>query len=201
MTEEASKSQLLQIKKYPNRRYYDTTRSCHVTLHEVYDLVRAGHDVCITDSRTNQDITSLVLLQVLLDRDPPKLDLFPSALIHQAIRANLPVLQSTIEQFFGPFMTVLATSQKQFDVYLRQAISGAAVNPAEWAGRMMSLFATTPAASNNGKKEETTSTSGSESEADTYAQELAELRRQLNELTKRVGGLGNPQRPESGNPA
>ena len=72
---------VLQIKKYPNRRYYDATRSCHVTLQEVYDLVRDGQDVCVTDSRTGEDITNLNLMQDMLEKDQPKLDVFPSRVI------------------------------------------------------------------------------------------------------------------------
>lgn len=182
-------SVVLQIRKYANRRYYDTTRSCHVTLHEIYDLVRAGHDVSITDSQTNQDITSTVLLQVLLDRDPPKLDLFPSALLHQAIRANLPVLQSLIETFFGPFMTVLSASQRQFDAYLRQAMNGATANPVEWANRMMTFLRPEAAPVDNGKDESGSGTARTPDAASVENAELAELRDQLAELTQRVAEL------------
>lgn len=176
---------VLQIKKYANRRYYDATRSCHVTLQEVYDLVRAGHDVCITDSGTNTDITSVVLLQVLLDRDPPKLDLFPSALVHQAIRANLSVLQSSVEKFFGPFMSVLSASQRQFDAYLRQAMNGAAVNPVEWANRMMSFLSPAGQGEGNGKVDDGSAAPSDRDSAD-EGDELADLRQQLTELTHRV---------------
>lgn len=77
-----------QIKKYPNRRYYDATRSRHITLQEVYELVRDGSDIAVTDSRTDSDITNLILVQILLDRDQPKLCALPPALLHSLIRAQ-----------------------------------------------------------------------------------------------------------------
>lgn len=132
--------QTLQIKKYPNRRYYDTTRSCHVTLQEVHDLVVGGHDVLITDSRNGDDITNLVLLQILLEKDQPKLDLFPSSILLLMIRSNHQVLRASVERFFGPFMSMLATSQKQFEGYVRQAMHGQIVNPLQWASSMMQAF-------------------------------------------------------------
>ncbi len=62
--------QTIRIRKYPNRRLYDTTRSTHLTHDDVLRLVRAGHRVAISDSRTDADITNAVLLQILVARDP-----------------------------------------------------------------------------------------------------------------------------------
>ena len=47
----------LIIKKYPNRRYYDATRSRHVTFEELHSLVRDGYELQVTDSKTGEDIT------------------------------------------------------------------------------------------------------------------------------------------------
>ena len=46
----------LDIRKYPNRRYYDATRSRHLTLPEIRNLIRDGYDVTVTDSRSGADI-------------------------------------------------------------------------------------------------------------------------------------------------
>jgi len=92
--------QLLQIRKYPNRRYYDTTRSRHVTLRNLYELVRDGHTVKVADSRTGEDITNAILLQVLLNRAPSKLELLPSAFLHQMLRAERQDLRLLVEEQF-----------------------------------------------------------------------------------------------------
>ncbi|WP_428939801.1 polyhydroxyalkanoate synthesis regulator DNA-binding domain-containing protein [Fontivita pretiosa] len=78
----------LKINKYPNRRYYDTTRSRHVTLEQIYSLIRDGYEVQVTDSRTRQDITARVLTQILIDLDPQKLRVFPLAMLHRLLRSN-----------------------------------------------------------------------------------------------------------------
>lgn len=136
----STKREVLQIKKYPNRRYYDATRSCHVTLHEVYDLILNGFDVVISDSRTGEDITNLVLLQVLLEKDQPKLDLFPAGILHLMIRSNRQMVRMFADRAFGPLMNVLASSQKQWDNYWRQAMSGKLMTPFDWAQSMMHTF-------------------------------------------------------------
>lgn len=130
---------MLQIKKYPNRRYYDATRSCHVTLQEVYDLVRAGHDVNVTDSKSGEDITNVILLQVMLEKDPPKLDVFPTSILHMMVRSNRQAVRTVFDGIFGPFMKVWTNSQRQFDTYVRSTMGGVRT-PMDWANDMMRAF-------------------------------------------------------------
>ncbi|MEK6798414.1 MAG: polyhydroxyalkanoate synthesis regulator DNA-binding domain-containing protein [Planctomycetota bacterium] len=180
--------EVIQVKKYPNRRYYDATRSRHVTLQDVQDLIVAGHDVCITDSRNGDDITNVVLMQILLERDQPKLDLFPSSVLHVMIRSNRQVLRTMLERFFGPFWGMMANSQRQFDTYLRQAMHGV-VNPLEWAGGMMEAFGRSSRASSNG------STGPEPSEPDDPGQpNLDELRAQLAAILQRIEALSEEKR-------
>jgi polyhydroxyalkanoate synthesis repressor PhaR len=77
-----------RIRKYPNRRLYDTSRSRHLTHQGVLDLIAAGHVVEVTDSRTGADITNVVLLQILIERDPARLGAIPTALLHRLMRSG-----------------------------------------------------------------------------------------------------------------
>ena len=79
---------LLAIRKYSNRRLYDTTRSRHITAEDLYQLVREGYDVVVTDSASGADITHQVLAQMIVEREAPKLEVFPATLLHEIIRAN-----------------------------------------------------------------------------------------------------------------
>lgn len=179
-------SEVIQIKKYPNRRYYDATNSRHVTLQEVHDLVVSGRDISVSDSRQNEDITNLVLIQILLEQDEPKLDLFPSSILHLIIRSNRQVLRSWMERFFGPYQGLLSTSQKQFDAYLRQAMRTNVTSPMEWASRMMQAFSGTPPASvpAASKSPEPSVEAGDPEVA------VQNLREQLAALQRRVEKLG-----------
>jgi polyhydroxyalkanoate synthesis repressor PhaR len=200
MTEGGTK-EVLQIKKYPNRRFYDATRSQHVTLQEVYDLVVAGRDVVISDSKTGDDITNLVLTQILLEKDPPKLDLFPAWMLHQLIRSNRHVLRSTVDRFLGPFVNVFAATQRQFETYMRQAMRGEFVTPLDWASGMMRAMA--PGSRPNGRAEgEMADLSDFEvpDESTTPGrapQEVDELRRQISELTRRIEEMSTQSRPDA----
>lgn len=190
---------LLHIKKYPNRRYYDTTRSCHVTLKDVHALVVGGHDVCITDSRTGDDITNLVLMQIVIEKDQPKLDLFPASVMHMMVRANRQALRGYVDQFFTPFLGIMARSRNQFDTYMRRMMSGQFVSPAEWGSYLAQVFGggTGARAKPEGDSEDTgdiedpfvddpPDVAGSATESpEDLRDQLAELTRRIEELTDR----------------
>src|SRR5262249_37146655 len=110
-----------EIKKYPNRRFYDVTRSCHVTLDDLYELVKSGHQIIVTDSKTGSDITNVVLTLIILEHDPPKLDLFPASLLHHAIQANQQMVKRFVEEYFAQALTAFSDSRRRFDDFLKQS--------------------------------------------------------------------------------
>src|SRR5579872_4860512 len=87
----------LQIRKYPNRRYYDATRSRHLTLEDIRSLVRDGADIRVTDSKTSADITAKVLAQIILELDAEKIDAFPVALLVRLIRVNDQLVKDFVD--------------------------------------------------------------------------------------------------------
>ncbi len=115
-------SPLLEIKKYSNRRYYDATRSCHVTMEGIYDLIRSGHEVRITDSKSGENITSKVLAQIILEYDPLKLEAFPTAMLHEVIRSNEKIVREFVDKYFSQAFQSFLDSQRQFEEFLRQAM-------------------------------------------------------------------------------
>ena len=137
-----SNSPQIELRKYPNRRYYDVTRSRHVTLEEIYSLIRSGRNVHVTDSKTGDDLTAKVLAQIILEHDPPKLGIFPVELLHQLIRTNEPIVRDFVDKYFNQALKAFLVSQRQFDLYLRQAMGLQATLPlgTDWARLMMGPF-------------------------------------------------------------
>jgi polyhydroxyalkanoate synthesis repressor PhaR len=78
----------IQLRRYPNRRFYDCHRSCYITLTDIEALVLQGRTIAVEDSRTGEDLTRRVLTQILLERHPEKIELFPAALLQSLLRAN-----------------------------------------------------------------------------------------------------------------
>ncbi|HZY85040.1 MAG TPA: polyhydroxyalkanoate synthesis regulator DNA-binding domain-containing protein [Gemmataceae bacterium] len=80
------------IVRYPNRRLYDRSEGRYVTLQDVEEKVRRGLTVMVRDSKTGEDLTRAVLTQILLERHPERMGLFPVSFLHLAIRANEAML-------------------------------------------------------------------------------------------------------------
>jgi polyhydroxyalkanoate synthesis repressor PhaR len=189
----------LTIKKYTNRRFYDTTRSCHVTLSDLHDLVAAGNELTIIDSKTGEDITNLVLTQIILERDASKLDMFPANILHQMIRTQQQFLGTVIDQFFAQALATHRASQERWTQFLRNTVGltpGFPASPLDWTRTLMDAFTPRPNATNEGAaRGPAADATRSPREAQTGAgadnptaaeQELAALREQLAELTRKV---------------
>lgn len=84
----ATAQDVIRIRKYPNRRLYDTSRSTHLTHDEVLAIVRRGQRVQISDSRTETDITNEVLLQILIAREPGVVAALPTATLFAIARST-----------------------------------------------------------------------------------------------------------------
>jgi len=111
---------MIEIRKYPNRRYYDTTRSRHLTLEDIRKLIREGTDVRIVDSQTGADLTSKTLTQMILEFDAPKLELFTVPLLTEMIRVNDQVMKGFFEKFFHQALSSFLTFQQQFERQLQR---------------------------------------------------------------------------------
>ena len=74
------------LKKYPNRRLYDTQTSGYITLADVKLMVLAGTDFVVRDAKTNEDLTRSILLQIILEEESGGVPMFSSQMLAQIIR-------------------------------------------------------------------------------------------------------------------
>lgn len=88
------------IKKYGNRRLYDTRSSAYVTLEEIADRVRRGADVRVVDAKTNADLTQTTLAQIILESRHAS-DLLPVPLLVQLIRMG----DDALAEFLGRYLS------------------------------------------------------------------------------------------------
>ena len=106
------------VKKYANRRLYDTVTSRYITQDELADAIRAGNDVQVLDAKTNEDLTQVTLTQIILEsRRAGKL--LPVALLTQLIRMN----DDALAEFLGRYMSWA------MDVYLSAKQGAQALSP------------------------------------------------------------------------
>src|SRR6476660_814152 len=134
----------LEIKKYPNRRYYDATHSKHLTLDEIQALIQQGYDIRVVDAKTSSDITAQVLTQIILELDTPKLDSLPVPLLVRIIRMNDHLVKDFIEKYFNQALKSFLDYQQQVEEQIRRTHGLPTVFPtvAAWTKAMLQPFAT-----------------------------------------------------------
>jgi polyhydroxyalkanoate synthesis repressor PhaR len=121
------------LKKYPNRRLYDTQGSSYITLADVKQMVMAGEDFEVRDAKTSEDLTRSILLQIILEEEAGGVPMFSTAMLAQLIRfyghAMQGVMGSFLEQNLRAFMEmqsgIVGSGKNPFDP--------AAFSPEAWA--------------------------------------------------------------------
>ncbi len=133
----------LEIKKYPNRRYYDATHSRHLTLDEIRSLIQKGYDIHVTDAKTSADITGQVLTQIILELDTPKLDSLPVPLLVRIIRMNDQLVKDFIDKYFNQALKSFLDYQQQVEEQIRRTHGLPTVFPSvsAWTKAMLQPFA------------------------------------------------------------
>jgi len=133
----------LEIKKYPNRRYYDATHSRHLTLDEIRALIQQGYDIRVIDAKTSADITAQVLTQLILELDTPKLDSLPVPLLVRLIRMNDQLVKDFIEKYFNQALKSFLDYQQQVEDQIRRTHGLPPVFPSvsAWTKAMLQPFA------------------------------------------------------------
>lgn len=93
MTSEDPPVPVKVIKRYANRKLYDTARSCYVTLDEIAEMVKAGEDVRIVDNKTGNDLSSVTLAQIVYEEEKKQKSILPLSALRQIIRSGGDLFQ------------------------------------------------------------------------------------------------------------
>lgn len=108
------------IKKYPNRRLYDTAISSYITLADVKGLVVDGVDFKVTDAKTGADLTRSILLQIISEEEEGGEPIFSSELLAQVIRAYGGNMQTMLTSYLEKSMELWGDQQRELRERARQ---------------------------------------------------------------------------------
>ncbi|HJS87641.1 MAG TPA: polyhydroxyalkanoate synthesis repressor PhaR [Acetobacteraceae bacterium] len=101
------------VKKYANRRLYNTECSSYITLDTLAEMVRQGRDFVVYDAKTGEDITRGVLTQIIVDEEGKGRNLLPTTFLRQLIGFYGDQMQSLVPRYLEQSMAVLAEQQQQ----------------------------------------------------------------------------------------
>jgi polyhydroxyalkanoate synthesis repressor PhaR len=127
------------IKKYPNRRLYDTQASAYITMVDVKQLVLSGEEFAVVDAKSGEDLTRSILLQIILEEESGGIPMFSTPVLMQIIRfygnAMQGVMGSYLEKNIQAFMEIQERMTEQ-----SKGVYGGQFGPEAWA-QFMSLQA------------------------------------------------------------
>jgi len=183
------------IKKYANRRLYNTGTSAYVTLEDLAEMVKKGEDFEVFDAKTSEDITRSVLTQIIFEQEGKVGQaMLPVAFLRQLIRFYGDSMQALVPSYLEFTLDRLTSEQQKFREQFTNALGGGPLaEPTrqmfqtmdEQARKNMAIFRQALTMFNPfapGAASEAT-------RAATEGKELDELRKQVGELQKRIDGL------------
>jgi polyhydroxyalkanoate synthesis repressor PhaR len=185
MAASGSGDDVVIIKKYANRRLYDTESSSYITLERLAEMVRQKREFKVVDARSGEDITHNVLTQIIMDEESRGQTLLPVSFLRQLIGMyGGGQMQAMLPQYLEASLEAFQRNQSQ----LRETLAGAfAANPfAELARRNMELFqsAATGGLGSAPPPPPAPAEGGRESELERLRAELADLQAKVEKLTR-----------------
>jgi polyhydroxyalkanoate synthesis repressor PhaR len=189
------------IKKYANRRLYNTGTSTYVTLEDLATMVKQGNDFIVYDAKSGDDITRSVLAQIIFEQENKEgQNLLPITFLRQLIRFYGDSMQMMVPRFLEASIDSLTKEQGKFREQMSQTFGGVGFGPMEeQIRRNMEMFERTfamfaPFARAGSAQQATPSSGGQAGEAPKPAGgtgEIDDLKRQMDEMQKRIDRLGD----------
>jgi polyhydroxyalkanoate synthesis repressor PhaR len=195
MTETTTKTaEPVTIKKYANRRLYNTGTSAYVTLEDLAAMVKTGEDFVVYDAKTGEEITRSVLTQIIFEQENKEgQNLLPIAFLRQLIRFYGDSMQMLVPRYLEVSIESLTREQEKFRHQLAQAFGGSPFGALEeTVRRNMEMFERafamfTPFA----RRESQNAAAAAEADKTPAGKggEIDDLKRQLDEMQRKVDKL------------
>jgi polyhydroxyalkanoate synthesis repressor PhaR len=184
------------IKKYANRRLYNTQTSSYVTLDHLAAMVKEGTEFEVQDARTGEDITRSVLTQIIFEEEAKGQNLLPIKFLRQLIRFYGDSLQAFVPGYLDMSMESFTKNQGELRDRIAQALGGGNQMVENLTRQNLQLFENAMAmfspfsmggAANTGRpaRSEPAPEKPHPSEVDSLKQEMEAMRKQLAELSQR----------------
>jgi polyhydroxyalkanoate synthesis repressor PhaR len=128
-----NKSSIRLIKKYPNRRLYDTHTSAYITLADVKKLVLESEEFTVVDAKSEEDLTRSILLQIILEEEAAGSPMFSSPALAQIIRFYGHAMQGVMGNYLEKNIQAFIDMQNTFAESSRNVSGGKPFSPEVWS--------------------------------------------------------------------
>ncbi|MDA8049218.1 MAG: polyhydroxyalkanoate synthesis repressor PhaR [Rhodospirillales bacterium] len=186
------------VKKYANRRLYNTESSSYITLDTLAEMVRGGRDFVVYDAKTGEDITRSVLTQIIVEEENKGRALLPTSFLRHLIAFYGDSLQNLVPRYLEQAMASFARQQQDMRVAMQQTMGNLFPFNMEEMGRQMeramTLFSPFYRPPGAGTQDAPREGDSADQEVRILRAEVAELRRQLADArAERAGSVGKAE--------
>jgi polyhydroxyalkanoate synthesis repressor PhaR len=129
------------IKRYQNRKLYDTEASVYVTLDDIAQMVKAGEDVKVVDNKTQKDLTSLTLTQIVFEEEKKQQSILPLTALRRIIASSGESIGEFIERHIVPGLNSFSQARREMERYVNKLISRGKLDPEEGKSMLAELVA------------------------------------------------------------
>jgi polyhydroxyalkanoate synthesis repressor PhaR len=123
---------VLIIKRYGNRRLYNTETQNYLNYEDLTKLVREGQDIKVVDSTSKEDVTKAVLIQLILEEEKDKKSILPTPFLFQLLRSREESMQDFFTNHLSTSFNAYLKTKEEFDNRFRSMIEMAASAPQMW---------------------------------------------------------------------
>ena len=128
----AEDSDALIIKRYGNRRLYNTETKSYVNYEDLSKIVRDGSDIKVVDSKTQEDVTKAVLIQMILEEEKNDKTVLPTEFLFQILRTREDSLQDFFKNHLSASFNAYLKTKEEFDNRFRSILEMAVSAPQLW---------------------------------------------------------------------
>jgi polyhydroxyalkanoate synthesis repressor PhaR len=118
------------VKRYQNRKLYDTEASTYVTLDDIAKMIRDGEDVKVIDNKSKKDLTSVTLAQIIFEEQKKQREILPLAALRRIIQSGGESIQDFVEKHIVPGLETVQQAREELEQYIERLVSRGAI-PAE----------------------------------------------------------------------
>lgn len=191
-SDNSTEDEAIIIKKYANRRLYNTSTASFVTLDNLHDMVKSGQNFVVQDAKTGRDITCSVLAQILTEEEIKGHNMLPLNYLRQVLKAYSEGVGPQLSTYLDQSMDTFAANQQQLMQQMQNMFGSTnAVEQMADIGRRnmemfqnsVGMFAKPTAAENGSATPENSGPENKEEEVERLKAELASIQEKLNSLS------------------
>lgn len=132
MPKDKKQTDYIEIKRYGNRRLYNTETHTYLNFKDLLKIVRDGHSIKVVDSVSNEDVTNAVLIQMILEEEKSSHTILPTSFLLQLLQTREDATQDFFKNYLAASFEAYLKTKEEYDKHFRKMLEMSVPNPEMW---------------------------------------------------------------------